>query len=97
MKHFRIKFILKDGRRIYPTDGGKFQLVDSNALSSPATKSILKNGAYTSSLMLFVPGASGDDFVGISKAVLEPRDSPVDRAAFILGGAMATTLEAPPN
>ena len=71
--------------------------MDSDALSSQTVKTLLQTGAYTSCLSLFVPGASGDEYVGISKAVLEPRDSPVDREAFILGGIMATTLEAPPN
>ena len=97
MKNFRIKFILNDGRRIYPTDGGRFQLVDADALSSPTTKSIVAHGAYTSSLSIFVMGASGEGYVRISEAVLEPVTSPVDAEAFVAGGRPATTITVPPN
>jgi hypothetical protein len=90
MEQFRIKFILKDGRKIYPTDKGQYQLVDAGALESSLTRDIIAHGAYTPALSLFVMGGARPDYIRIERAELEPVGSPVDTTAFILGGRRAS-------
>jgi hypothetical protein len=87
---FRIKFILKDGRKIYPTDKGQYQLVEAGALKSSLVRDLIAHGAYTPSLGMFVMGRALPSYIRISSAELEPVSSPVDTTAFILGGSQAS-------
>lgn len=87
---YRIKFTLADGRQIYPTDKGRFQLVDADAVGSPTVRDLIAHGAYSQSLSLFVMDAPGPGYVRIVGASVEPADSPVDTQAFVLGGQHAS-------
>lgn len=91
-KKFRLKYTLADGRKIYATVGRRFILYDSDAIESDVVRKNLDRGAYTPDLGLLFDTSSGSrpDGVRIAKAKLEPASSPVDTAAFILGGKHAT-------
>jgi hypothetical protein len=94
-KRFRVKLLLTDGRKIYVTDSGKFQLVEGR---TPLLDAVVARGRYTKALSLFSAFDPKDpNTVGVSSAELEPEASPVDSEAFIIGGALATTIVAPPN
>jgi hypothetical protein len=86
---FRIKFILSDGRKVYPRDGGQYQTVDAGALESRLVRDIIAHGAYTPNLM-FVMGGAQPGYLRIVRAELEPVTSPVDTTAFISGGGHAS-------
>ena len=86
---YRIKFTLADGRQIYPTDKGRYQLVEADAVGSPAVRNLIAHGAYSPSLSLFVMDSPGPGYVRIVGATTEPADSPVDTQAFVLGGQRA--------
>ena len=86
---YRLKLTLADGRQIYATDAGRYQLVGADAVGSPTVRGLIDHGAYTSSLSMFVMGASGTGYVRVAGAAVEPADSPVDTLAFILGGQRA--------
>lgn len=86
---YRIKFTLADGRQVYPTDKGRFQLVDADAIGSRTVQNLIARGAYSASLSLFVMDPPGPGYVRIVGAAIEPVDSPVDTQAFVLGGRRA--------
>jgi len=86
-----LKFTLADGRKIYATTKGRFELFDADALDSANVRNNIERGAYTPDLSLCFTMASGErpDAVRIKEAKLEPASSPVDKTAFILGGKKA--------
>ena len=94
MNKFRLKFALTDGRKVYATTRGKFDLVEAGALESPSIGSLIDHGAYTQTLSMWFDPSIGSqpDYVPITSAELEPEGSPVDKTAFILGGKKATEI-----
>ena len=84
---------MADGRKIYATTKGRFELVDADALESAVVRNNIERGAYTPDLSLFFTTASGErpDSVRIVGGKLEPASSPVDSSAFILGGKKANS------
>jgi hypothetical protein len=83
---FRSKLTLSDGRKIYCTFGSGYQLSAADKEVKATLDRIVKFGAYSPALTLFVMGNAPPDFVRISGYELEPECSPIDIAAFVLGG-----------
>jgi hypothetical protein len=92
-KRFRLKFTLRDGRKIYMTQKGQFALFDADGLKLPNVRDRIERGAYTQDLSLFLSLGSRSGCVGIASAELEPVSDPVDPSAFVLSGKKATELK----
>lgn len=86
---YRVKFILSDGRKIYPTDKGRLQLVPSPMINEQMRKGFLAHGGYTQDLGVFWMGRPDLSPVRIAEICFEPEASPFDRTAFVLGGKLA--------
>jgi hypothetical protein len=98
MKKFRLKFTLSDGRKIYLTEKGQFQLVEAHELESARVRDLIEGGAYTQTLGMLFATSSGaqPDSVRIVSAELEPASARVDKSAFVLGGKLAVELPLKP-
>ena len=86
---FRVKFVLEDGRFVYPTDKGRVHVAPRDQLATQLP-TMIRDMAYTADLGMFGPAAmferAGKPFVRIRDAVFEDAESPIDTTAFVLGG-----------
>jgi hypothetical protein len=86
---YRVKFILADGRKIYPTDKGRIQTVTQPILDERMHGNLLKHGGYSQDLGIFWLGRPELAPVKIVEIDFEHEASPFDRTAFVLGGRLA--------
>lgn len=92
---FRIKFRLSDGRLIYPTSDGRFQLfTKSDLVMDPFIEDAFLRSGYSESLGLFARRTlfeqGGTPFLTITETIPEPESEPIDPSAFVLGAIPAT-------
>jgi hypothetical protein len=86
---YRVKFILSDGRKIYPTDKGQIQKVPQPLIAEKQANDFIEHGGYTQDLGVFWMGQPKLTPVRIIQIDFEHEASPLDRTAFILGGQLA--------
>jgi hypothetical protein len=86
---YRVKFILSDGRKIYPTDKGRLQLVPQPFIDEESHQAFLRHGGYTLDLSVFWAGRPDLAPIKIVEILFEREHSPFDRTAFVLGGQLA--------
>jgi hypothetical protein len=79
---YRLKFVLKDGRKLYPGTGNSYQYVAADNLQAAIIRATIASGAYTPSLSTFVVGEDMRGYIGIDHAELEPTNAPVDAEAL---------------
>jgi hypothetical protein len=77
---YRLKFIMKDGRKLYPGAGKDYRFVDESDAAS--ISSIVDRGAYDSMLTTLVMDATDPKAIKIARAVLEPIKAPIDAEAL---------------
>lgn len=92
---FRVKFRLSDGRLIYPTKGGRFQLFTKyDLIADPFIEDAFLRGGYSESLGLYAQRTlferGGTPFLTITETIPEPEADPIDPSAFVLGAVPAT-------
>ncbi len=86
---YRVKFVLSDGRSIYPTDKGRLQLVAQPFIDERTHQDFLSHGGYTQDLGAFWMGRPDLAPVRIVEILFEHEQSPFDRTAFVLGERFA--------
>lgn len=86
---YRVKFILSDGRKVYPTDKGRIQVSEQPFMDDKTARSFLESGGYTQELTMFIMGDHRKAPLRIVEFNFEHVASPIDRTAFVLGGQLA--------
>ena len=86
---YRVKFVLSDGRKIYPTDKGQIQKVPQPLVPENVQRDFIEQGGYTQNLSAFWMGQPKLTPIRIVQIDFEHEASPLDRTAFVLGGQLA--------